>query len=98
MALTSTNHAKLYGLYPRKGTIAIGADADLRSWDPTMTRPIRQAELSHGCDYTPYEGHAHNRLAREDDPAGQTIALNGHVGGDASGGGGLSRDISDAYT
>ncbi|WP_330449755.1 amidohydrolase family protein [Paracoccus marcusii] len=56
VALTSTNPARLYGLYPQKGSIAIGADADLALWDPTLTRPIRQAQLNHGCDYTPYEG------------------------------------------
>lgn len=56
VALTATNHAKLYGLYPRKGTIAIGSDADLTLWDPTQNRTIRNNALHHGADYTPYEG------------------------------------------
>jgi dihydropyrimidinase len=54
--ITATNHAKAYGLYPRKGSIAIGADADIAIWDPTLTRTIRHADLHDGCDYTPYEG------------------------------------------
>ncbi len=56
VALTATNHAKTYGLYPRKGTIAIGSDADLAIWDPALTRTIRHADLHDNCDYTPYEG------------------------------------------
>ena len=56
VALTSTNHAKLYGLYPRKGTIAVGADADIAIWDAGHERIIRQQDLHHGADYTPYEG------------------------------------------
>lgn len=56
VALTATNHAKTYGLYPAKGTIAIGSDADLAIWDPTLHRTVRHADLHDGCDYTPYEG------------------------------------------
>jgi len=53
--LTATNPAKAYGLHPRKGTIAIGSDADLVIWDERdMT--IRNSQLHHNVDYTPYEG------------------------------------------
>lgn len=58
VALSSTNHAKLYGLYPRKGTIAVGSDADLVLWDPNRQEVLRQDILHHGADYTPYEGFA----------------------------------------
>jgi dihydropyrimidinase len=54
--LTATNPAKLYGLYPRKGTIAIGADADVAVWDPEREVTISNTLLHHAVDYTPYEG------------------------------------------
>jgi dihydropyrimidinase len=56
VALTATNHAKLYGLWPRKGAIAVGADADLCVWDPALKRTVTQAKLHDAMDYTPYEG------------------------------------------
>ena len=56
VALTSTNHARMYGLHPRKGTIAIGADADIAIWDAERRMTIRASGLHHGADYTPYEG------------------------------------------
>ena len=56
VAVTATNHAKLYGLYPRKGTIAIGSDADLALWDPEKRTTLTNDLLHHGADYTPYEG------------------------------------------
>ncbi len=54
--LTATNPAKLFGLYPRKGSIAIGADADLVLWDPTRKTTLTNAMMQQAIDYTPYEG------------------------------------------
>jgi dihydropyrimidinase len=56
VALSATNHAKTYGLYPKKGTIAVGSDADIAIWDPDRKVTIAQSGLHHGSDYTPYEG------------------------------------------
>lgn len=56
--LTATNHAKTYGMYPQKGTIAIGSDADVAIWNPEIKKVIRHADLHDGADYTPYEGIA----------------------------------------
>ncbi|MBI1775563.1 MAG: dihydropyrimidinase [Proteobacteria bacterium] len=56
VALTATNAAKLYGLYPRKGTIAVGSDADIALWDPKKQVTVSQSMLHDAMDYTPYEG------------------------------------------
>ncbi len=56
--LTATNPAKLYGLYPRKGSLAIGADADIVVYDAHRKLTIRNDMLHHNVDYTPYEGLA----------------------------------------
>jgi dihydropyrimidinase len=56
VALTSTNAAKIYGLHPRKGTIAIGSDADIAIWDHNWERVISTAILHDNMDYTPYDG------------------------------------------
>ncbi len=54
--LTSTNPARLMGLYPKKGAIQPGADADLVLWDPAKKVTITNALMQHAIDYTPYEG------------------------------------------
>ncbi len=54
--LTATNPARMYGLYPRKGVIAVGSDADVVLWNTEAPRAIANADLHHDCDYTPYEG------------------------------------------
>jgi len=56
VALTATNHAKLYGLYPKKGTIAVGSDADIAIWDPERETTITAGMLHDNVGYTPYEG------------------------------------------
>src|SRR5262249_359932 len=54
--VTSPNAARLFGLFPRKGTIAVGSDADLTIWDPELTRPVEAARMQTNADYSPYEG------------------------------------------
>lgn len=54
--LTATNHARMYGLYPRKGVIEIGADADLALWDENKEQVVRYEMLHDEVGYTPYEG------------------------------------------
>jgi dihydropyrimidinase len=56
VALTATNHARLYGLYPRKGTIAVGSDADIAIWDPEREVTVTAGMLHDDVGYTPYEG------------------------------------------
>jgi dihydropyrimidinase len=54
--LLSTNPAKLFGLYPRKGTIAPGCDADIVIFDPNRTTTLTAAAMHGNQDYTLYEG------------------------------------------
>ena len=54
--MISSNPAKLNGIYPRKGTIAPGSDADLVIFDPEESRVLAVEDLHMDTDYTPYEG------------------------------------------
>ncbi|KGI39652.1 dihydropyrimidinase [Clostridium tetani] len=54
--VTSTNAAKIFGMYPQKGTIAVGSDADLIIFDPNKEIEIKEENLNENVDYTPYEG------------------------------------------
>jgi len=54
--VTSTNAAKLFGLYPRKGTIVVGSDADLVLFDPNLTRTVESSMIKSRAGYSVYEG------------------------------------------
>jgi dihydropyrimidinase len=56
--------ARLFGLYPQKGVIKTGSDADLVVWDPRVTRTIRADDLQTDCDWSPYQGMKLRGLAR----------------------------------
>jgi dihydropyrimidinase len=54
--VTSSNAARLFGLYPQKGAIAVGSDADLVVFDPTLQRTVTASMLKSNADYSVYEG------------------------------------------
>ena len=70
--LTSTRPAKIFGLYPRKGSITVGADADLLVWDPKAKWTISVKTHHMNVDYNPYEG-------REVTGVPQQVLLRGQV-------------------
>jgi len=54
--ISATAPAKIFGLYPRKGTIAVGADADIVVWDPEREKVLGVDTLHMRVDYSPFEG------------------------------------------
>ncbi len=56
MELLSGQPARLFGMYPRKGALAVGSDADIVIFDPEYTGRITAAAQYQAADYTPYEG------------------------------------------
>ena len=52
----SENPAKVFGMYPKKGALAVGSDADITVWDPNETWTIHASDMQQNVDYTPFEG------------------------------------------
>jgi dihydropyrimidinase len=95
VALTSTNHAKTYGLYPKKGTIAVGSDADIAIWDPKREVTISQGLMHGGCDYTPYEGIAVTGWPVSTMLRGKFVVRDGKLTGKAGDGAYVPREKSE---
>jgi dihydropyrimidinase len=81
VAVTATNPAKLFGLYPKKGTIAVGSDADLVMWDDHKSRVIDGASMYSRADYSPYDGWHITGWPRYTFSRGEIVCDNGTVVG-----------------
>jgi len=86
VALTSTNAARLFGLYPRKGAIAIGSDADLVIWETGGRRPIRDADLFSRAAHTVYAGRELRAWPRTTIRRGEVVFDEGRILGRPGGG------------
>ena len=77
--LLTTHAAKLFGMYPRKGTLQPGSDADIVVFDPDAPHAIHAATNLHNCDNSPYEGYEAAGKARDVILNGQLVVANGQL-------------------
>ncbi|MCC6772182.1 MAG: amidohydrolase family protein [Gemmatimonadaceae bacterium] len=88
---TSTNAAKIFGLYPQKGVIRAGADADVAIWDPRLTAAVLAANDHSKSDYSPYEGWQVTGWPMTVIRRGEVVVEGGNVTGAAGSGRLVSR-------
>ncbi|MDZ4094977.1 MAG: dihydropyrimidinase [Paracoccaceae bacterium] len=81
VAVTSTNVARIFGMYPRKGAVAVGADADLVVWDPQKEKVISAGAQQSSIDYNVFEGKAVKGLPRYTLTRGRVAVADGEVRG-----------------
>lgn len=81
----SENPAKLYGMFPRKGVIAPGADADIVVYDPQADHILRAEDMVSRAGYTPYEGFVTHGSVSQVWLRGKLMVENGHVIGEQKG-------------
>lgn len=93
--LVSTNPSRLLGLHPRKGAIALGADADLVILNPDATTTITDDSHHGATDYSPYAGMVLQGAIERVLKAGRTVVRDGQLLVDAGTGSFLSRGLSD---
>ena len=76
-AVTSTNIAQILNIYPQKGAILVGSDADLVVWDPKLSKTISAANQKSIIDYNVFEGFKVNGLARHTISRGEVVWSHG---------------------
>ncbi|MGI1663148.1 dihydropyrimidinase [Palleronia sp. KMU-117] len=79
VAVTSTNIAKILNMYPKKGAVLVGADADLVVWDPKASKTISAGTQQSAIDYNVFEGHAVTGLPRFTLTRGRVAVTEGKV-------------------
>jgi len=95
--VTSTNAAQIFNLYPRKGAVAIGADADLVVWDPQATRTISAATHHQNVDFNVFEGMTVQGVATQTVARGKLVWANGDLRAQRGAGRYLQRPANAAY-
>lgn len=79
VAVTSTNAAKILNLYPRKGAIAVGADADIIVWDPEKAKKISAKSQASAIDYNVFEGFEVTGVPRYTLSRGEVVFTDGKI-------------------
>jgi len=90
--ITSTAPAKIFGMFPRKGTIAPGSDADIVVWDPEAVQTLSHKTLHMKVDYNPYEGRKVTGAARTVLSRGRVVIDGGKYTGKPGSGRFIRRD------
>ncbi|GBQ67308.1 dihydropyrimidinase [Ameyamaea chiangmaiensis NBRC 103196] len=79
VAVTSTNTAKIFNIHPRKGSVSVGADADLVLWDPDASRTISARTHHQNVDYNVFEGMEVTGVARHTISGGRHVWADGDL-------------------
>ena len=90
--ITATAPARIFGMYPKKGTIAAGSDADIVIWDPNAEHLISAATHNMRCDFSMFEGYKVKGNARQVFSRGELIVESGKFIGRPGRGQYLKRD------
>ena len=93
-AITSTNAAKILGMYPKKGAIAVGSDADICIWDPNLSKKLTLDDMHHDGDYSIWEDFQCDGYPVMTILRGKVIVEDGKLTGSSSDGRWISRKVA----
>jgi dihydropyrimidinase len=90
--LCAESPARLFGLWPRKGNLRVGADADVVVWDPARSQSLSAGALHMAVDHSPYESTTVSGWPKAVFSQGRLVAFDGAFAGEAGRGRFLSRN------
>ncbi|MBX7200480.1 MAG: dihydropyrimidinase [Rhodospirillaceae bacterium] len=96
VALSSANHARMYGMYPRKGVLAAGADADVTIWNPVKKVTLATDILHDRTGYTPFDGMEITGWPETVVSAGRVVVEGGRLHAEKGSGRFIARGVPEA--